>query len=144
MKPAWDELASSVDKSVFIADVNCSDQEDLCKEIGVQGYPTIKVYKDGDVSDFSGGRSIEDMMEYVNANLATKCDVNKLEETCSEKAVPYTAKWKAKDTAAIEKEIARLSGMLGKSMTADLKIWLRERLTILKQYAAGSEGEKEL
>ena len=146
MKPAWDEVSESADKSVFIADVNCSEQDELCSQVGVQGYPTIKVYKDGEVTDYKGGRSVEDLSEYVDTQLATKCDITKLEETCSTKAVPYAAKWKDKDTASIQKEISRLSGMANKSMTAELKGWLRERLHILNQYApavAGS-GEEEL
>lgn len=49
MKPDWDRLAEEAHSSVFIADVNCSDEEDLCKENAVSGYPTIKVFKDGEV-----------------------------------------------------------------------------------------------
>lgn len=136
MKPAWDAAAASAHESVFIADVNCSDQEKLCTEVGVQGYPTIKVYKDGAVTDYQGGRSLEDLTEYVGKELAVKCDIGNLAETCSEKATPYAAKWKVKDAAAIEKEISRLSGMAGKSMTGELKGWFQERLAILKQLSA--------
>jgi thiol-disulfide isomerase/thioredoxin len=46
MKPDWDRLAESVHDSVFIADVNCSDEDDLCRENDVSGYPTIMVSKD--------------------------------------------------------------------------------------------------
>lgn len=141
MKPDWDKLADEAHQSVFIADVNCSDEEELCTKSGVQGYPTIKVYKDGKVEDYRGGRGFEELFDFVDSNLASKCDV-KQKETCSEKAIAYVDKWTAKDAAAIEKEIGRLKGMVGKSMTQDLKIWLRERLTILEQLA--SSGAEEL
>jgi len=144
MKPAWDELADSVDNSVFIADVNCSDEEELCQENGVGGYPTIKVYQDGEVTDYQGGRSFEDLMSYVNENLATKCNIENTAEGCSEKAVKYVEKWKAKDVADVRKEMTRLEGMVGKSMTAELKGWLRERLSILKQIAPSPSGGEEL
>jgi len=144
MKPAWDELAENVDTSVFIADVNCSDEEDLCQEVGVQGYPTIKVYQDGEVTDYQGGRSFEDLFEYVDSNLATKCKIDNTAEGCSEKAVKYIGKWKAKDATDVVKEITRLEGMVGKSMTSDLKGWLRERMNILKQLAPASSKEEEL
>lgn len=143
MKPAWDELAENADSSVFIADVNCSDQDDLCSENGVAGYPTIKVFKDGEVSDYSGGRSFDDLIEYVDAELAAKCDVNNLSDTCSERAVKFAEKWKVKETSDQEKEIKRLSGMSNKSMKAELKGWLRERLHILQQLAP-SKSEEEL
>jgi protein disulfide-isomerase-like protein len=141
MKPAWDEASAAAHSSVFLADVNCSDQEELCKEVGVSGYPTIKVYKDGEVSDYNGGRTLEDLTKYVETELATPCDITKLAETCSEKAAPYTEKWKAKDVEAIKKELGRLYGLAGKSMTADLKAWLRERVAILNQLAPAESAE---
>jgi thioredoxin-like negative regulator of GroEL len=144
MKPAWDQLADSVDPSVFIADVNCSDQDDLCSKNDVKGYPTIKVYQNGEVSDYKGGRSFEQLMEYVDENLAQKCNVENLAENCSEKAVKYAEKWKAKPAADVSKEFKRLSGMTDSSMSSDLKKWLRERLNILRQLAPPSSEEEEL
>jgi thioredoxin-like negative regulator of GroEL len=47
MKPAWDEVSAAAHSSVFLADVNCSDNEDLCSTVGVSGYPTIKVLSEG-------------------------------------------------------------------------------------------------
>lgn len=144
MKPAWDQLAESVDASVFIADVNCSDQDDLCSKNEVKGYPTIKVYKDGEVSDYKGGRSFEDLMEYVDENLAQKCNVEKLTENCSEKAVKYADKWKSKPADDVAKELKRLNGMTDSSMSSDLKKWLRERLHILRQLAPPMAEDEEL
>jgi protein disulfide-isomerase A6 len=144
MKPAWDQLAESVDASVFIADVNCSDQEDLCSKNDVKGYPTIKVYQNGEVSDYKGGRSFEQLMEYVDENLAQKCNVENLAENCSEKAVKYAEKWKGKPPADVSKELKRLSGMTDSSMSSDLKKWLRERLNILRQLAPPSSEDEEL
>lgn len=144
MKPAWDELADNVDNSVFIADVNCSDEQDVCEEVGVKGYPTIKVYQDGEVTDYKGGRSFEDLLEYVDNNLAIKCKIDNTAEGCSEKALKYIGKWKAKDKSDVAKELTRLEGMVGKSMTSELKGWLRERMSILKQMVPASSEEEEL
>jgi len=119
MKPDWDRLAEDAHSSVFIADVNCSDEEELCSD--VSGYPTIKVYKDGAVEKYEGGRSFEDLMEYVEENLAVKCDISNIDENCHPKAEGYVAKWKAKDEAAVQKEIHRLTGMQGKAMEKNLK-----------------------
>ena len=141
MKPAWDQLAEEAHSSVVIADVDCGEQDQLCQENDVAGYPTIKVFKDGKVEDYQGGRDFDSLMEYADENLAEKCDISKVEETCSEKAVAYTKKWQAKDAEAVTKEIGRLTGMAGKSMNAELKRWLRERITILRQI---SPEEKEL
>lgn len=121
MKPDWDKLAEEAHPSVFIADVNCSDQPDLCKENDVSGYPTIKVYKDGEVTQYSGGRGFDQLADYVDKELAMKCDITKATESCSEKAVDYIAKWKGKDAAAVEQELKRLSSLSKKSMESHLK-----------------------
>jgi thioredoxin-like negative regulator of GroEL len=142
MKPDWDKLALEAHSSVFIGDINCSEQEELCSQQKVTGYPTIKVYKSGaTVEDYSGGRSFEQLAAYVDTELAEKCNISKLKETCSEKAAGYFDKWKPKDADAIKKELGRLTGMSDGSMTADLKSWLRERMTILQQLSAGGKDE---
>lgn len=134
MKPAWDEVASEAHPSVFIADINCSDEEELCSENGVQGYPTIKVYKDGVVESYEGGRDVDSLKAFVDESLAVKCDVTNVKGSgCSEKAVDYIAKWSGKDRDALKKEHVRLAGMSGKSMKADLKQWMAERISILRQ-----------
>jgi thioredoxin-like negative regulator of GroEL len=137
MKPDWDKLAESAPSSVFIADINCTNEDSLCSKVGVQGYPTIKVYKDGKMEDYKGGRSFDELLEFVNTELAVQCDVSDLENSgCSEKAIQYAIKWQGKksdDSALVTKELSRLSGMLEQSMTSDLKAWLRERISILKQ-----------
>lgn len=140
MKPDWDKLAEEAHSSVFIADVNCSDQAELCEKNDVAGYPTIKVYKDGVDEKYNGARGFDDLMDYVDANLASKCDVSKLEETCGEKAVKYANKWKDREAADVTKEFSRLEGMAGKSMTMELKAWLRERMAILKQLTASASS----
>jgi thioredoxin-like negative regulator of GroEL len=132
MKPDWDKLAIESHPSVFIADVNCSDEAELCKENGVQGYPTIKVYTDGEEAPYSGGRSFEETFSFVDENLAVKCNASQ-PSTCSAKAQKYIEKWRRGD---VEKEIARLQGMIGRDMTLELKRWLKERLNILKQISS--------
>jgi thioredoxin-like negative regulator of GroEL len=137
MKPDWDRLAEESHPSVFIADVNCSDEAELCEKNGVAGYPTIKVYKDGAEDKYNGPRGFEELKDYVDENLAVHCNVHDMaSSSCSEKAQGYANKWKDKSKEDVEKEVKRLSGMLDKSMTRDLKVWLRERLNILKQYQA--------
>jgi hypothetical protein len=37
-------------------------EEELCQEVGVQGYPTIKVYRDGIEEEYEGPRSFEGLL----------------------------------------------------------------------------------
>jgi protein disulfide-isomerase-like protein len=143
MKPAWDEASANAHSSVFVADVNCSDQADLCQEIGVQGYPTIKVYNGGEVTDYSGGRDVDSLTAFVDS-LAVKCTITDLAGTCSEKAEPYMKKWESKDKVALTAELKRLDALAGKKMTPDLKAWFRERSAILDQLIKKEDDAKEL
>lgn len=133
MKPDWDRLAEEAHPSVFIADIDCSQETQICLEEGIDGFPTIKVYKDGSEDTYNDGRDFNSLKTFVDEQLAQKCLATKAAETCSRKAIKYITKWNEQDKENRKKEIIRLEGMAAKSMTTDLKTWLRERIIILKQ-----------
>lgn len=131
MKPDWDRLAQEAHPSVFIADINCSEEVDLCKDEGIGGYPTIKVYKDGLEDTYSDGRDYDSLRFFVDDQLAQKCDIKDAANTCSAKAIKYILKWNGQ--GGLKKELVRLENIATKMMTAELRMWLRERIMILKQ-----------
>lgn len=141
MKPDWDKLATNAHSSVFIKDVNCGDQQDLCEEHGVTGYPTIKYFIDGKEHDFNEGRSYEALVGFVDSHLVKKCDIKDAENTCSEKEQKYIKKWADKEEADISKEQARLKGMQSSEMSIELKSWLNNRMHILTSLLGGDESE---
>jgi len=140
MKPTWDALGSEYahSSSVVIGDADCTVEKDLCSTHGVSGYPTIKYYtgetgRDG--AAYNGGRDESALKAFVEDTLAKACDVQD-EATCDERENKYINKMKA----APEKQaaqLARLSGMKGNSMKADLKAWLFQRINILEQLSSG-------
>lgn len=148
MKPDWDKLGEEYagSSSVLIGDVDCTaDGSDLCEEFGIQGYPTIKFFKDGDMTDgedYQGGRDFDSLKLFTEEQLEVMCDIKTL-ESCTDKEKKYIEKMKAKSSEDILKQYNRLDGMKGSSMKGDLKMWLNQRLRIL--YALKSEGgEAEL
>lgn len=92
MAPDWDRLSKEVHPSVFIYDVNCGDEADLCSENGVSGYPTIKYYRDGVENKYEGARGFEELLKFTKENLEQACDVANLKDTCTEKAQNYVEK----------------------------------------------------
>jgi len=95
--------------------------------------PTIKYFLDGDSEgqDYKGGRDFDSMKEFVVNELEIKCDI-KDGTGCTDKEKAYIEKMKAKASDERVKQIKRLEGMTGSSMKAELKVWLRQRLHVLR------------
>lgn len=132
MKPAWDQLAEEVNQSVFVADVNCSEEPDFCKRSGVKGYPTIHVYLDGEQSVYQGGRNFEELYEYVDENLQLHCIVDDPTK-CDKKSQTFIKKWNGKSDSVIVDEVLRLDKLMRRDMTYELKRWMKDRVQILRQ-----------
>ena len=136
MKPAWDQLGDdyAASASVLIGDSDCTASgKELCEKLGVQGYPTIKYFIDGnmDGEDYQGGRDFDALKKHVVDKLEVKCDVNDPTE-CTEKEIKFIDKMKAATPEERSKQLGRLDKMKGDSMKAELKQWLNQRLSILK------------
>jgi thioredoxin domain-containing protein 5 len=81
LAPTWDELAAKFDDDadVFIAKVDCTSDDnknkELCSEQGVNGFPTLHLYKDGEkVAEFSGKRELDDLVKFINKHRDVKKD----------------------------------------------------------------------
>merc|ERR1719254_333760 len=61
-------------KSVLIADVDCTAAgKDLCEEVGVQGFPTIKYGDPNNLEDYEGGRDLSALQKFAKENLGPRC-----------------------------------------------------------------------
>ena len=49
-----------------MAKVNCQDSEELCNQQGVNGYPTIFLFKDGErIEEYSGEHKALSIWQYI-------------------------------------------------------------------------------
>ena len=85
MKPEWEKLKNKNDlahKNVIIADVEAASSKLLPSNHGdiSEGYPTIKLIKIGGVEQmlYDGGRTAEDMAEFITKSLAQSGGTRKL------------------------------------------------------------------
>jgi len=85
MKPSWDKLMDEFkdSKTALVADVDCTVEEELCSQNGVEGYPTIKYGTPGELQDYQGGREYDDLLEFAKNNLGPTCGPKNL-DLCSE------------------------------------------------------------
>ena len=45
------------EKNIALAKIDCTEEADLCQQYGVEGYPTIKIFRGPDqVSPYNGAR----------------------------------------------------------------------------------------
>jgi len=69
MAPAYEEASHRLleaDPPIPLGNVDATEEPALAERYGVRGYPTLKIFKKGQVSDYTGGREAEDM---INAML---------------------------------------------------------------------------
>lgn len=86
----------------------------------------------------------EYMQGYVMEAGSTSLCSAETHKGCSEKEIKFIELFKTKSAEDVVKQIERLNGMKGKSMKAELKQWLSQRMAILKQLAKPAASKEEL
>eukprot|EP00928_Gymnodinium_smaydae_P015554 TRINITY_DN1575_c0_g1_i1.p1 TRINITY_DN1575_c0_g1~~TRINITY_DN1575_c0_g1_i1.p1 ORF type:complete len:211 (+),score=80.27 TRINITY_DN1575_c0_g1_i1:214-846(+) len=138
MKPAWDQLTEEFanSKSVGIFDVDCTaGGKDLCEEVGVQGYPTIKYGDPSDkkaLKDYNGGRTFDDMKKFAEENLGPVCNLEAL-DACSEQEKELIEKFLKVPSSVLDAEHDKLA-----------KKFAGEQKALKKKVTKSSEKLKEL
>lgn len=58
LAPEYEEAATTLkEKNIKLAKVDCTEEADLCQSYGVEGYPTLKVFRGPEnISPYSGAR----------------------------------------------------------------------------------------
>ncbi|KAK3823827.1 MAG: thioredoxin-like protein [Linnemannia gamsii] len=77
LAPEYEIAATELkEHNIPIAKVDCTVETELCQEQGIQGYPTLKVFREGTPSDYSGPRKADGIVSYLKKqNLPAISDV---------------------------------------------------------------------
>mmetsp|Transcript_105105 Transcript_105105/g.255162 ORF Transcript_105105/g.255162 Transcript_105105/m.255162 type:complete len:136 (-) Transcript_105105:114-521(-) len=132
MKPAWDRLVDDFKGSStsLVADVDCTaDGKDLCETHQVRGYPTIKYGDPGDMQDYQGGRTYDDLKKFAEESLGPTCGPTSL-ELCSDEV-------KAKMEGFMKMTADRLEGKVRNA----LKV-VAEEVPLMKKVLAHKTAAK--
>ncbi|KAI0771623.1 protein disulfide isomerase [Trametes elegans] len=66
LAPHYEEAATALkEKNIKLAKVNCVDEAEFCQTNGIQGYPTVRVYRNGEHSDYTGPRKADGIISYM-------------------------------------------------------------------------------
>ena len=79
LQPIWDELKSEYKNKtingyhVVFTDVNCSEEtaevERMMNQYSIEGYPTIKLLKDGQIIEYDAKPSRDTLVQFLNTVL---------------------------------------------------------------------------
>lgn len=67
LAPEYEEAATALkDKKIHLVKVDCTEEADLCQKHGVEGYPTLKVFRGSDiVAPYSGQRKSQAIVSHM-------------------------------------------------------------------------------
>ncbi|KAI9101772.1 thioredoxin-like domain-containing protein [Phlyctochytrium arcticum] len=65
LAPEYEVAATELKDTVPIAKVDCTIASDLCQEQGIEGYPTLKVFRDGSSADYKGQSTSDNIISYM-------------------------------------------------------------------------------
>ncbi|KAK4239831.1 protein disulfide-isomerase [Achaetomium macrosporum] len=107
LAPEYEEAATSLkEKNIKLAKVDCTEETDLCQQHGVEGYPTLKVFRGLDnVAPYKGQRKAAAITSYmIKQSLPAVSEVTKdtLEEFKKADKVVLVAYVDASDKASNE------------------------------------------
>jgi thiol-disulfide isomerase/thioredoxin len=65
-KPEWEKFKDMAQKAgIQTKEVEASEDPSLIEKKGIQGFPTVRVEKNGKEVDYSGDRTAQDLMKYM-------------------------------------------------------------------------------
>ena len=73
LAPEYEEAAKKLaaeDPAVPLAKVDCTNEsggKDICGQYEVQGYPTVKIFRNGQASDYDGGRDADSIVKKMRS-----------------------------------------------------------------------------
>lgn len=65
LQPEFDSASVSADGQIKFGQVDATAEQSLASEYNVKGYPTIKIFRNGDVSDYELGRTESDFVQFA-------------------------------------------------------------------------------
>ncbi|KAI8057265.1 thioredoxin-like domain-containing protein [Syncephalis plumigaleata] len=129
MKPHFEAAALELkDSKVRFAEVDCTAESELCQEHGVQGYPTLKVFRESGVGEYRGGRQTSDFVTYMkkqllpDITLVTADDIEKFKDSDKVVVIAHFASEDDDDYKNFKKVAAELRDSIVFGATFDKKV----------------------
>ncbi|WWD16839.1 protein disulfide-isomerase domain [Kwoniella shandongensis] len=66
LRPIYEQLAEAMKGKLNIAAVDCEAHQAFCRRVGIQGYPTIRMFHHATSTEYTGARSLEKLKEFAS------------------------------------------------------------------------------
>lgn len=84
LAPEYEKAAETLEKkNIFLGSVDCTEQKEVCAKNHVQGYPTLKIFRQGQSFEYQGPRDAEGIIRYMTKQsepAVSELDAKKLDE----------------------------------------------------------------
>jgi len=107
MKPDWDKLMDAFrdSQTTLIADVDCTAAgQELCEQMGIKSYPTLKFGDPKILDDYVGKRNFETLKQFAEQILHGTCGPAK-PELCDEGTKAEIMKYKSMSHSELDAAI---------------------------------------
>lgn len=75
MAPSWKGMAREMKGKLNVGEVNCEVEKKLCRQMGINSYPMLKVIRGSDQVDYEGLRGVGDLVHYAEEIVAATSSV---------------------------------------------------------------------
>jgi len=65
LAPEYEKAATALKgEPAKLAKIDATEHKEAAGKVGVQGFPTLKFYKNGKISDYQGGRTADEIVTW--------------------------------------------------------------------------------
>jgi len=107
LAPEWESAATQLKGKAVVAKIDCTIEQDICKNEGVSGYPTIKFFKNGAPLAYNGDRTASGITSWVLRKtgdaFTTATSAEDFSELVLQQGTAIVGFFKGKDSALFQK-----------------------------------------
>ncbi|KAG8630728.1 hypothetical protein KVT40_002347 [Elsinoe batatas] len=150
LAPTWHSMARDMQGKLNIGEVDCEAEKRLCKDVHVQGYPTLIYFQGGERIEYSGLRGLGDLLNFANKAVSagegvkdvTAAEFEELEK--DEEVIfvyLYDHATTSEDFEALERLLLSLIGRARLVKSKDEKLYKRFKVSTWPRLLVSRDGK---
>jgi protein disulfide-isomerase A1 len=149
LAPEYEKVATELKGKIAVAKVDCTTEEGTCQQQGIQGFPTLKLFRNGKPLDYEGERSAAAIVSFALKKTGPPAEpldsADKLQQFVAGKQAAVVGFFGEKDSVyqafisvATASEDLPFGEVVGTAASVDSTV---EKLPLVKLYTGGKALE---